>query len=446
MKYCTQCSEKYAKAMRYCPADGQLLSLPDPYHLVGQVLNDNYRIEALVAIGGMGAVYNAQHLGTDRKVAFKILQPNLAYANESVMSLFEREAKLASRFFHENIAIVFDAGRAADHIAYIAMEWLEGQTLEDELTAKGPISLERTADILRQIANALETAHDGGIVHRDLKPSNIMLVRRRDGREQVKVLDFGIGKVVSESGSAAVSILAGTPQYASPEQFQKDARIDHRTDLYSLGVVLYQMLTGVLPYTASSADELSRLQQSAPPKPLRKLLPEAPLPIEALLTAMLDKEPSHRPARASDVSAFFERALQDPKDVLLTSDLRNLRDENPTPTPSPVAPKNVGHPPRKGQFIYKYPLRGNVILEENFVIELPEGAQILCVQTQNGSPFIWAMVDPSRASVRRRLRMVATGDNIAESNQLVYIGTFQLEQGAYIFHLFEHSDQQKAHS
>jgi len=313
MKYCPQCQQKYSDAQRFCLEDGELLSLRDPYHLVGRTLADKYRLDALVGVGGMGAVYRAYHLGLDRRVAFKILLPHLALGNERTIDLFEREAKMAGRLFHENIVSIFDAGRTPDEIAYIAMEWLDGRTLEEELLASGPLSFGRTAEILRQMASALEEAHAKHIIHRDLKPSNVMILRRADGREQVKVLDFGIGKVISDTAGAAVSTLMGTPHYASPEQFQIGGQIDRRSDIYSLGVLLYQMLTGALPFNAASVHELIRSHTTVPPPPLRSQRPDAPAAIEQLVARMLAKEPDRRPQRASEVSALFDQALGGPQ-------------------------------------------------------------------------------------------------------------------------------------
>jgi|GEM_PF-2325041 len=309
MKYCPKCQRSYQASQRFCQEDGELLSLQDPYHLVGRTLVDKYQLKALVGVGGMGAVYSAHHLGIDRHVAVKILQPNIVLGSEHLLSLFEREAKMAGHLTHENIANVMDAGRTPDGIAYIAMEWLEGRTLEEELTAWGPLSFERARRILRQVAAALEAAHAARIIHRDLKPSNVMLIHRPDGREQVKVLDFGIAKVISETTAAPVSAPMGTPHYASPEQFQTGVQIDGRSDIYSLGVMLYQMLTGALPFKTTSVHELIRLQLTATPTPISSLRPDVPPAVEQLISQLLAKDPNQRPQRAGEVPALFAHAL-----------------------------------------------------------------------------------------------------------------------------------------
>ena len=309
MKYCPKCQQLYPRTQRFCLEDGALLSLQDPYHLVGHTLNNKYRIEALVGVGGMGAVYSVHHLGIDRHVALKILQPNIALGNERIIGLFEREAKMSGHLTHENIANVLDAGRTADGIAYIVMEWLEGHTLEEVLSTEGPLSFKRTGEILRQITAALEAAHSRHIIHRDLKPGNVMLIERSDGREQVKVLDFGIAKVISETTASPVSALMGTPQYASPEQFHLGGQIDGRSDIYSLGIMLYQMLTGALPFDTPSIHELIRLQLTAPPPPIRKLRADVTAALEQLVSRLLAKDPNLRPQRAGEVAVLFERAL-----------------------------------------------------------------------------------------------------------------------------------------
>ena len=308
MKYCPHCRRTYSETQRFCLEDGALLSLQDPYHLVGRILADKYRIDALVGVGGMGAVYSAHQLGVERRVAFKILQPNIALSNKRTVDLFEREAKLAGSLSHENIAVVYDSGRTSDGIAYIAMEWLEGQTLDEELAA-GPLSFERTARILRQVAAALDEAHAGHIIHRDLKPSNVMIVKRAGGREQVKVLDLGISKVISDTVGSPVSQVVGTPHYASPEQFRVEGQIDTRSDIYSLGVMLYRMLTGRFLFEAPSTHKLIQMHLTAPPPLLRGQRPDAPAAIEQLINRMLAKEPDRRPARAGEVAALFDRSL-----------------------------------------------------------------------------------------------------------------------------------------
>jgi serine/threonine-protein kinase len=312
LKYCPTCNQTYPVATRFCPNDREILSLKDPYHLVGRTLIDKYRITALIGLGGMGAVYCARHLGIDRQVAFKILQPNVAIGSEYVVELFEREAKLAGRLSHENIVDVKDAGHTPDGVAYIVMEWLEGRTLDDELSRAGRFGFKRAIGIIKQIANALSEAHAKHVVHRDLKPGNIMLLDTPDDRDQVKVLDFGIGKVIEEStANSPVSALVGTPQYASPEQLTIGGRVDGRSDIYSLGVIFYRMLGGQAPFNCSSVGELLQMQLTATPKPLRAIRPETPATIETLINDMLAKDPANRPQSAAELIIRLNRLLEE---------------------------------------------------------------------------------------------------------------------------------------
>ena len=314
MKHCPKCGKIYSTLTRVCQDDREILSLKDPYHLLGTTLVDKYKILALVGVGGMGAVYCAQHLGIDRRVALKILQPNLAIGNEYVMELFTREAKLAGRLTHENIVDVKDAGQTPDGIAYIAMEWLEGRTLDEELASQGRFDFQRAIGILRQIAAALSAAHAERIIHRDLKPANIMLLDTPDGRDQVKVLDFGIGKILSETtANSPVSALVGTPQYACPEQLTVGGHVDGRSDIYSLGVIFYRLLGGELPFKCSSISELLQLQLTGTPPSLLAIRPETPPEIEALINRMMAKDPVERPQSASELSRLLDRILAELK-------------------------------------------------------------------------------------------------------------------------------------
>jgi serine/threonine protein kinase len=311
MKYCPACKQNYLdNNQQLCPNDGQLLSLPDPYHLVGRTLMDKYRIDALISTGGMGAVYSAHHLMLNRRVAFKILLPHLTLGNQHMLTLFQREAELAGQFDQENIVNVTDAGQTPEGIAYIVMEWLDGHTLDDEMLQKRMLTLERTAMILRQIAAALDHAHSRRVIHRDLKPTNIMIVRRSDGSEQVKVVDFGIAKAVSEGTLSPISSLIGTPHYASPEQFVLGGHIDGRSDIYSLGVLLFQMLSGHLPFDAQSPQELLRMQRTDSPPSVRRYRVDVPIGIDQLISQMLAKNPEDRPKTAKEVSAIFEHVLK----------------------------------------------------------------------------------------------------------------------------------------
>ncbi len=326
MKYCLKCQRSYPPGQSFCLEDGEPLSLKDLYGLTGRIVADKYEITALAAIGGMSAIYRAHQTGVHRPVAFKILLPNIAVNNTDMPYLFAREAQLAGRLSHENIATIYDAGTTEDHIAYIVLEWLEGHTLEAELRARRYLSYQRIEFVLQQVAAALDAAHDLKIIHRDLKPANIMITKRPDGSERVKVFDFGLAKIIADSVDIQVSSALGTPHYASPEQFRTGEEISSSSDIYTLGAMLYRLLTGRFPFEATSVHELIRSHLLETPPPLSLHRPGIPAEVENLLNRMLAKTPHYRPARASEVAFEFSEAVKDLPDFELDGEL--LTSEN----------------------------------------------------------------------------------------------------------------------
>lgn len=281
----------------------------DPYGFVGAILADRYHLEELVGIGGMGVVYRARHLVTTATVAVKVLKPDLAISCPELVEAFFKEAKATVALEHPYIIRVTDAALTRDGLPFLVMEWLSGHTLEEELQRHGPLPLERVALFLEQIAEALTYAHARGIVHRDLKPGNLMLVTDYRGELTVKILDFGIAKALTEATSARVSRAMGTLQYASPEQFRPGAAIDHRSDIYSLGVVAYQMLTGHVPFEVESLERMIYAHlHERPPSP-RRFRPDVPAAVEDVLARALAKDPEDRFASAVDLARAFRQAL-----------------------------------------------------------------------------------------------------------------------------------------
>lgn len=268
MKKCPKCGIEYPDAITLCPSDGIALETSgDP--LLGKVLAGKYRIEAKLSEGGMGAVYRGTHVLMDKTVAVKVLRPSLA-ADEKIVARFSREARAASKIAHPNALSVTDFGEAENGIVFLVMEFLDGRTLKDVIRDEGPMPLERVVDIMRQVADALKAAHDQGVVHRDLKSDNIMLLSTGVG-EHAKVLDFGIAKINEPEGApnselTAPNLVIGTPQYMSPEQCSQSSEIDRRSDIYSLGVILYEMLVGHVPFTGESPTivMLKHLQEPVP--------------------------------------------------------------------------------------------------------------------------------------------------------------------------------------
>ncbi len=226
----------------------------------GQVLEKKYRLERLLGEGGMGQVYEAVHEVLGRKVAIKFLLPDLA-SNEQVLARFFQEAKIAGSLGHPNICEVTDVGTAEDGAPYMIMPLLRGKSLRDAMK-EGLMSLDRIIHIVSQVLSALQRAHDAGIVHRDLKPENVFLVSTEDQRDFVKLLDFGISKVVTDkganvkSGLTVTGMILGTPYYMAPEQARGQRDIDHRADIYSAGAMLFELLTGRVPFEGENYNEV----------------------------------------------------------------------------------------------------------------------------------------------------------------------------------------------
>ena len=300
MKRCTTCGSEFADDAVYCQWDGAPLAQEsaevDPY--IGQVLKDQIEILAPLGQGGMGTVYRAVQRGFDRTIAVKILHADLA-RNPEVLARFHREAKIASRLEHPNIVHVYQFGDLPDGNLFLAMEFLDGRSLLEVLRADGSIEIGRALHIAQQICAALGEAHEAGIIHRDLKPENIMLVRRGSDPDFVKILDFGIAKFVTSEGQGDVhtqqGLVFGTARYISPEGASGDP-VDARSDVYSLGVVLYQMLSGEVPFHSENPISLLLMHINDKPPPLRGKARAGHVPpaVEEVVMRALTKRPADR--------------------------------------------------------------------------------------------------------------------------------------------------------
>src|SRR5688572_10611153 len=221
---------------------------PDP--LIGRTINERYRIVGTIARGGMGKVYRAEQQPLGRLVALKVLNPNYTGDNDPEFhKRFFLEASIASKLTHPNTVTIFDYGKTDDEVFYIAMELLEGRTLHRALREEGPFPPDRAMHIARQVCRSLREAHTLGVIHRDLKPANVYLVQHGDENDFVKVLDFGLVKNLDEKGEelTQTGLFMGSPKYMSPEQIRGE-RVDSRVDVYALGVMMYEMLTGKVPF------------------------------------------------------------------------------------------------------------------------------------------------------------------------------------------------------
>ncbi|MFN0252219.1 MAG: protein kinase domain-containing protein [Kofleriaceae bacterium] len=271
----------------------------------GTMLDGKYRIESLIAVGGMGAVYLGTHTALRKRVAIKVLNPQLN--NPQMVERFHREAITASQIGHEGIAQVTDIGTSAENEPFLVMEYLEGESLAARIRNSGVLAVEIAAELACSILSPLGAAHAAGIVHRDLKPDNVFLVRQSRG-EMVKLLDFGISRAQGLDGEfrlTTTGLVLGTPFYMSPEQARGDADITPAADLYALGVILYEMLVGRVPINADNYNQLMYKVMTGDYVPPRTLRPEIPVELEQIILATMSIEATDRPSSA----AALEHAL-----------------------------------------------------------------------------------------------------------------------------------------
>ncbi|HMG72871.1 MAG TPA: protein kinase [Pyrinomonadaceae bacterium] len=296
MKVCPVCGKEYSDTSTLCTLDAEVLqSVDDP--LVGQTLAGKYLIEQLIKRGGMGAVYRGKHVMMDKTVAIKVLRPSLA-GDDVVVARFSREAKAASRISHPHAVSVTDFGEAENGVVFLVMEYLDGQTLKEVIRNEGQMPLDRAVEIVRQVSGALDAAHKQGVVHRDLKSDNIML-SQTNGGDWAKVLDFGIAKIQQPEGArdndiTAANLVIGTPQYMSPEQCSQTGPIDARSDVYSLGVIVYEMLAGRVPFTGDSPTVIMMKQVQDDPPSVLSARPDLPAGVDNLIKRALAKQPIDR--------------------------------------------------------------------------------------------------------------------------------------------------------
>ena len=296
MKQCPKCGVEYADATTLCPNDGVALETTDDA-LIGTVLAGKYRIDKLLNQGGMGSVYQGTHILMDKTVAIKVLRPSLA-ADEKIVARFSREARAASRISHPNALSVTDFGEDENGTVFLVMEFLSGRTLKEVIRDDGPLPLPRIVDITRQVGDALAAAHSQGVVHRDLKSDNIMLLDTSTV-DYAKVLDFGIAKINEpegefDGGLTAPNLVIGTPQYMSPEQCSQDGEIDSRSDIYSLGVILFEMLVGHVPFAGDSATIVMMKHLQEPVPSVLEERPDVPPPVGRVVARAMAKVPGNR--------------------------------------------------------------------------------------------------------------------------------------------------------
>ena len=310
MRTCPRCNTELADDSKFCPVDGTATiggseeqEAEDP--LLGRTLGGRYRLERKLGEGGMGAVYEAEHTGLGKHFAVKVLL-DMFTKQRDVLLRFQQEARTASTIGHENIIDIVDIGEEKDGRWYIVMELLKGHDLAHALRDGGALPPARAASILRQICRALQAAHDKGIIHRDMKPENVFLTTHGDNADFVKIMDFGISKVKQAHDNVRLTqtgAVMGTPLYMAPEQARGDPDIDHRTDIYAVGVMAYEMFCGRPPFNGPTYIALlTQHLMEQPPRP-SVVCPGIAPEIEALLLKSLEKDRNRRFESMAEMAA-----------------------------------------------------------------------------------------------------------------------------------------------
>lgn len=321
-KKCEACDSFFDRSLTFCPNCGQKLVVADK--ILGQMLDGRYRLESVLGRGGMGVVYRATHIHLDTQCAVKVLHPELV-SNQAAIERFRREARAAGRIQHPNAIQVTDFGVAQDGVVYLVMEMVQGDTLRDVLKKEKKIVPARAIEMMLQVCAAVHEAHEKGVIHRDLKPDNIIL-QAGTMPERLKVLDFGIAKLREREASGESRVLGeaprefektlteagmliGTPQYMSPEQCRAK-KLDPRSDIYSLGVIAYEMLGGRLPFTGETPIEVVLKHIKELPPPLREVNPEISPALEGVVMRSLEKDANARQSTTAEFAEELKAAMQ----------------------------------------------------------------------------------------------------------------------------------------
>ncbi len=312
-KVCPTCGREYPANTRFCDADGTALrSVAGGSDLVGSIIAERYHVMRKLGEGGMGQVYLAEHVKMGRKSAVKVMNPGMTQDADAI-SRFNREAANASRINHPNVAGIYDFGETADGLIYLAMEFIEGESLTSLVESAGALAPIRAANIAKQTADGLSVAHDMGIVHRDLKPDNIMIAKNRDGSDCVKVVDFGIAKAAGAENQKVTKtgLVVGTPEYMSPEQLAGD-KLSGQSDIYSLALVTFNMLTGKLPFPSETAQESMIMRLTDKPKTLVDMKADVAWSPEvlAVMEKALQRDTNLRYKKASDFGNDLYMAIE----------------------------------------------------------------------------------------------------------------------------------------
>ena len=388
---------------------------------VNDLVDGRYRIQRLLGEGGMGSVFLAEHTLIKRRVAIKILHPQLA-TDEHVVECFMNEAKAAGTLGHPNIVESTDMGFTEAHIPYIVFEYLEGVLLTDEIYRVGGLPVRRAVWVAQQIAAALRAAHDAGIVHRDLKSDNVFLTDKDDASDHVKVLDFGISHFM-DSESAPRRLVMGTPEFMAPEQLTSPETVDHRADIYALGVILYEMLAARRPFIPGDhPNDLPERIVGAAPAPLRQ--PNVPHALtDFVVERMLAKDPAHRPqsmgAVIAALDAFLTREDGTPVPRRRTGPIETASSTNQIPrammanTPWPSQPMPVMRPPapaKRPVALYAIAGGGVIVGALGLMLALKGGDKAAAPPAPAPAPAPAAAIPPPAPKVVSKVAVVLSAD------------------------------------
>jgi eukaryotic-like serine/threonine-protein kinase len=321
MKICPICKKTFDDSVNFCPHEGEVLE-DDLSSIIGTTLDGQYQIEALLGKGSMGAVYRARHILLGDCVAIKVMSAHMR-SNPLYLRRFRREAQAARRFHHPNAIAVYDLRNTNDGMIYMVLEYIEGHTLRAELNRRRRFSPVEAFLLLEPIANALNAAHSMGVIHRDLKPDNIMLGKSAEGQPVVKLLDLGLAKLsqTSETGASGESVLTvagqilGTPYYMPPEQWgfypdDGNPEIDGRADIYSLGVVFYELISGRRPFEGKTTQDLVREHMTTTAAPLHEIIARVPEAFGLAIARAMSKKRSDRQSTCAELIEQLREALQ----------------------------------------------------------------------------------------------------------------------------------------